>query len=200
MPSASRSGVRGSESWRRRPDREAAAQAEVQGARLHPVPPLWPAARRVPQVRAVPRVPARARRTRARSPASRRPAGEGRRPMTMTDPIADMLTRIRNANVAMHDEVRMPSLQAEGGPRRGRSSKEGYIEGFSVEPTTPSGRASVLHHRHEVLARAERARSPASSGLQARPAGLPQGRRGPAGPRRARCRRPVHQPGAHDRP
>ena len=29
--------------------------------------------------------------------------------MTMTDPIADMLTRIRNANVAMHEEVRMPS-------------------------------------------------------------------------------------------
>ena len=29
--------------------------------------------------------------------------------MTMTDPISDMLTRIRNANVAMHDEVVMPS-------------------------------------------------------------------------------------------
>ena len=29
--------------------------------------------------------------------------------MTMTDPIADMLTRIRNANMAMHDDVRMPS-------------------------------------------------------------------------------------------
>ena len=27
----------------------------------------------------------------------------------LTDPIADMLTRIRNANTAMHDEVRMPS-------------------------------------------------------------------------------------------
>ena len=27
----------------------------------------------------------------------------------MTDPIADMLTRIRNANVAMHDEVNMPA-------------------------------------------------------------------------------------------
>ena len=27
----------------------------------------------------------------------------------MTDPVADMLTRIRNANTAMHDEVRMPS-------------------------------------------------------------------------------------------
>ena len=29
--------------------------------------------------------------------------------MTMTDPIADMLTRIRNANVVMHDDVKMPS-------------------------------------------------------------------------------------------
>ena len=27
----------------------------------------------------------------------------------MTDPIADMLTRVRNANTAEHDEVRMPS-------------------------------------------------------------------------------------------
>ena len=29
--------------------------------------------------------------------------------MTMTDPVADMLTRIRNANTAMHDDVRMPA-------------------------------------------------------------------------------------------
>ena len=29
--------------------------------------------------------------------------------MTMTDPIADMLTRLRNANIAMHDDVTMPS-------------------------------------------------------------------------------------------
>ena len=29
--------------------------------------------------------------------------------MTMTDPIADMLTRLRNANSAYHDETRMPS-------------------------------------------------------------------------------------------
>ena len=28
--------------------------------------------------------------------------------MTMTDPIADMLTRLRNANAAFHDEVVMP--------------------------------------------------------------------------------------------
>ena len=33
----------------------------------------------------------------------------------MTDPIADMLTRIRNANTALHDAVEMPgsTLKAE---------------------------------------------------------------------------------------
>ena len=29
--------------------------------------------------------------------------------MTMTDPVADMLTRLRNANSAFHDQVTMPS-------------------------------------------------------------------------------------------
>ncbi|WP_147103060.1 30S ribosomal protein S8 [Nesterenkonia populi] len=29
--------------------------------------------------------------------------------MTMTDPVADMLTRLRNANSAFHDQVSMPS-------------------------------------------------------------------------------------------
>ena len=42
----------------------------------------------------------------------------------MTDPIADMLTRVRNANTAKHDEVRMPSSKqkvalAEGPPEGG---------------------------------------------------------------------------------
>jgi len=51
--------------------------------------------------------------------------------MTMTDPIADMLTRIRNANVVMHDQVRMPaSKQKEA--LAAILQKEGYIEGFSV--------------------------------------------------------------------
>ncbi len=58
--------------------------------------------------------------------------------MTMTDPIADMLTRIRNANVAMHDEVRMPcSKQKEA--LADVLQKEGYIEGFDVadDPDRP---------------------------------------------------------------
>lgn len=52
--------------------------------------------------------------------------------MTMTDPIADMLTRIRNANVAMHDEVRMPSSTLKVSLAAILKS-EGYIDGFQVE-------------------------------------------------------------------
>jgi small subunit ribosomal protein S8 len=51
--------------------------------------------------------------------------------MTMTDPIADMLTRIRNANVAMHDEVRMPSSRKKEA-LAAILKKEGYIEDFAV--------------------------------------------------------------------
>ena len=49
----------------------------------------------------------------------------------MTDPIADMLTRIRNANVAMHDEVRMPSSKLKEA-LAALLQKEGYIAGFST--------------------------------------------------------------------
>ena len=51
--------------------------------------------------------------------------------MTMTDPIADMLTRIRNANVAMHDEVRMPSSKKKEA-LAAILRKEGYIEDYQV--------------------------------------------------------------------
>jgi small subunit ribosomal protein S8 len=49
----------------------------------------------------------------------------------LTDPIADMLTRIRNANLALHESVEMPS----SGMRREIArilEEEGYIEGFAV--------------------------------------------------------------------
>jgi small subunit ribosomal protein S8 len=49
----------------------------------------------------------------------------------MTDPIADMLTRIRNANVAMHDTVRMPSSKLKESLAR-LLEREGYIVGYSV--------------------------------------------------------------------
>lgn len=50
----------------------------------------------------------------------------------MTDPIADMLTRIRNANVAMHDSVTMPGSKLKGA-LADILQQEGYIEGFSVK-------------------------------------------------------------------
>jgi ribosomal L5P family C-terminus/Ribosomal protein L5 len=54
-------------------DREAAAQAEVQGARVHPMPPLRPAEGGLPQVRPLPHLPAGAR---ARRRGPRRHQGE----------------------------------------------------------------------------------------------------------------------------
>ena len=55
--------------------------------------------------------------------------------MTMTDPIADMLTRIRNANTAMHDAVAMPSSKQKLALAAVLKS-EGYIEDFRVEDNT----------------------------------------------------------------
>jgi small subunit ribosomal protein S8 len=60
----------------------------------------------------------------------------------MTDPIADMLTRIRNANTAMHDEVPMPSSKQKISLAKVLQS-EGYISSFEVAPST-KGPGDVL--------------------------------------------------------
>jgi len=52
--------------------------------------------------------------------------------MTMTDPIADMLSRLRNANSAYHDTVSMPSSSVKIHIAE-ILQKEGYIAGFSAE-------------------------------------------------------------------
>ena len=57
----------------------------------------------------------------------------------MTDPIADMLPRIRNATIARHTRVDMPSSRLKVEIARILES-EGYIQGFKVlEPQ--AGRA-----------------------------------------------------------
>lgn len=53
--------------------------------------------------------------------------------MSMTDPIADMLTRLRNANIAMHDEVKMPSSKLKES-LAALLVKEGYLADFDVAP------------------------------------------------------------------
>lgn len=60
----------------------------------------------------------------------------------MTDPIADMLTRVRNANTAMHDDVRMPSSKQKVALAQ-ILQKEGYIEGYEVAPA-PNGVGDIL--------------------------------------------------------
>jgi len=51
--------------------------------------------------------------------------------MTMTDPIADMLTRIRNANSAYHEELLMPYSKMKE-QIAGILEREGYISGYQV--------------------------------------------------------------------
>ena len=73
----------------------------------------------------------------------------------MTDPVADMLTRIRNANTAMHDEVRMPSSKLKEA-LAGVLQREGYIDGFTVadDPDRP-GRVLTITMKYSP----ERART-----------------------------------------
>ena len=51
--------------------------------------------------------------------------------MTMTDPIADMLTRLRNANSAYHDSVSMPYSKLKAHISE-ILQQEGYIASWSV--------------------------------------------------------------------
>jgi len=51
--------------------------------------------------------------------------------MTMSDPIADMLTRIRNANTAKHDTVDIPASKMKTAIA-GILLEEGYIKKFEI--------------------------------------------------------------------
>ncbi|RAG67785.1 30S ribosomal protein S8, partial [Burkholderia multivorans] len=55
--------------------------------------------------------------------------------MTMTDPVADMLTRLRNANSAYHEDVSMPFSKLKSNIAE-ILKEEGYITGWSVEDAT----------------------------------------------------------------
>ena len=56
--------------------------------------------------------------------------------MSMTDPVADFLTRLRNAAKAQHHDVAIPS----SGLKRELArilTEQGYIESFDVQPPVP---------------------------------------------------------------
>jgi small subunit ribosomal protein S8 len=65
--------------------------------------------------------------------------------MTMTDPIADMLTRLRNANTAYHDSTTMPHSKLKTHVAE-ILQQEGYIAGWRVEEPAEGqvGRTLVL--------------------------------------------------------
>jgi len=52
--------------------------------------------------------------------------------MTMTDPVADLLTRLRNANSAFHETVSLPSSKLKSHIAE-ILKREGYIESWKVE-------------------------------------------------------------------
>ena len=64
--------------------------------------------------------------------------------MTMTDPIADMLTRIRNANAAMFDSVKMPSSKLKESLAK-VLQKEGFIASYTVtqDPAKPGATLEI---------------------------------------------------------
>ncbi len=80
--------------------------------------------------------------------------------MTMTDPIADMLTRLRNANVAMHDTVKMPSSKLKTSLAT-ILEREGYISGF-----TTTEKPDVPGHVLEIQMKYSTERNRAISGIK----------------------------------
>ncbi len=81
--------------------------------------------------------------------------------MSMTDPIADFLTRIRNAIQASHEVVEIPSSNLKRELAR-ILQEEGYISSFSVEPPTSRRPSELL----EIQLRYAESRQPVISGLR----------------------------------
>ena len=72
--------------------------------------------------------------------------------MTMTDPIADMLTRIRNANTVGHKTVDVPASKIKKSIA-GILLEEGYITGYEV---IDDGKQGVIRIEMKYGARKER--------------------------------------------
>lgn len=76
----------------------------------------------------------------------------------MTDPIADMLSRIRNASSAMHDEVLVPASRIKENIAR-ILMDEGYVDAFEVL-------GDGTHHMIKIRLRYSEERERAISGIR----------------------------------
>ena len=81
--------------------------------------------------------------------------------MTMTDPIADLLTRIRNAAAAQHHDVTIPSSKL-GHEIARILSEQGYIEAYEVHDPEPGRPGQEL----TITLKYTPARKPVITGLQ----------------------------------
>jgi small subunit ribosomal protein S8 len=62
--------------------------------------------------------------------------------MSMTDPIADMLTRLRNGNAAYHDEITMPSSRMKVEIAK-VLKQEGYIRDYTVDKADVGSKLTI---------------------------------------------------------
>jgi small subunit ribosomal protein S8 len=81
--------------------------------------------------------------------------------MSMTDPIADLLTRVRNASRAQHQDVLVPASGLKREIAR-ILDEQGYIESFSQEPA-PEGEAG---ERLRIVLRYTSDRRPVITGIE----------------------------------
>lgn len=83
--------------------------------------------------------------------------------MSMTDPVADFLTRIRNAITAAHEEAVIPSSKLKRELAR-ILREQGYIEGYEVQPGQPGEklviRLKYTHNRTSVISGLRRVSRP----------------------------------------
>ena len=162
--------------------------------RLSPLLRVRSTARLHAPVRALPHLLPRASAPAASCPASRSRAG--REPMNISDPIADMLTRVRNASRARHTEVVVPASRTKR--EIARILKD---EGFIADVTRGAGRPDGGPAPHpQVRRRQGPGRLRPQADQQARPARLRAQDGHPARARRPGHRHRQHEPGDHDRP
>lgn len=74
--------------------------------------------------------------------------------MSFTDPVADMLTRIRNANLVFHRETAMPASKLKESLAQ-ILKEEGYIDDYSVQDAVDRP-GQVLHVKLKYTAKRER--------------------------------------------
>lgn len=82
--------------------------------------------------------------------------------MTMQDPIADMLTRIRNAQARGKPEVKMPNAKLKVAIAK-VLEQTGYVGGYAVESEGPKQNLVVklkYHHNEPVIGRIARVSRP----------------------------------------